>query len=513
MSPGRRVRVAVVGGGIAGLAAAYFLRDRGAEVMVLEGSPQVGGKLATTEVAGTAVDAGAEALLARRPEGVDLIREVGLGGELVYPGTTTASIWTRGRFRALPQRQVMGVPADLDDLARSEILSAAGLERARREAHLPASRRDGDVAVGDYVGARFGAEVVDRLVEPLLGGVYAGRADQLSFEATLPGLALESSRHRSLTDAAAAMLRAAGPSSAGAGAESQPVFTTLAGGLGALPQALVGASRATVRTKATVRELGRGPDGWRLTVGPTTAPEYVDADAVVLALPARPASRLVGQIAGGAAAAAGLAEIKYASMAIVTLAYSVTAFPEALTGSGYLVPAVDGRAVKAVTFSTVKWPHLADAMHIVRCSVGRIGEESVLQRDDRELAELAAADLAAATGVTGRPVDARVTRWGGGLPQYTVGHLERVGRIRAEIAAQPGLAACGAAYDGIGIPACIASARLAADQVANYLATRLGAGTNTGADAGELPHGRPARNTVGRAERRDRSWCAAAEGA
>jgi oxygen-dependent protoporphyrinogen oxidase len=134
---------------------------------------------------------------------------------------------------------------------------------------------------------------------------------------------------------------------------------------------------------------------------------------------------------------------------------------------------VDDRAVKAVTFSTVKWPHLAGRLHVVRCSVGRIGEEAVLQRDDADLAALAAADLAAATGVAGRPADTRVTRWGGGLPQYSVGHLDRVGRIRAAIAAQPGLAVCGAAYDGIGIPACIASARLAADQVAAYLEARV----------------------------------------
>ena len=478
-----RARVAVVGGGIAGLAAAYFLRGRGAEVTVLEGSPRIGGKLATSEVAGVAIDSGAEALLARRPEGLDLIRAVGLSDELVYPGTTAASIWTRGQLRTLPRRQFMGVPADFGELAQSQILSPAGLERARRDEDLPATRREADVPVGEYVGARFGSELVDRLVEPLLGGVYAGRADQLSFEATVPGLAQESRRHRSLAEAAASLLGGAEP----AGGAAPPVFTTMAGGLGTLPQAVARASGAQVRTCATVRELARTPARWRLTIGPTAAPEYMNADAVILALPARPASRLVGQLTGpgAASAAAGLAEIESASMAIITLAYPVTAFPEPLTGSGYLVPAVDGRAVKAVTFSTVKWPHLADAIHLVRCSVGRIGEESVLQHDDRELAELAACDLAAATGVTGRPVDARVTRWGGGLPQYTVGHMERVGRIRAGIAAQPGLAVCGAAYDGIGIPACIASARLAADQVADYLATRFRSATSTPANARE----------------------------
>jgi protoporphyrinogen/coproporphyrinogen III oxidase len=189
--------------------------------------------------------------------------------------------------------------------------------------------------------------------------------------------------------------------------------------------------------------------------------------------PARPARRLLAQVSGGAAAAAALGEIRYASMAIVTLAYPESAFPAPPAGSGFLVPAIDAHAVKAVTFSTIKWPHLRQAgpgMHIVRCSVGRLGEEAVLQREDAELATLAAADLAAATGVTGEPADVRVTRWGGGLPQYSVGHLDRVARIRAGVAGLPGLAICGAAFDGVGIPACIASARLAVDQVRSYLA-------------------------------------------
>jgi oxygen-dependent protoporphyrinogen oxidase len=162
-------------------------------------------------------------------------------------------------------------------------------------------------------------------------------------------------------------------------------------------------------------------------------------------------------------------------MAIVTLAYPVAAFPEALTGSGFLVPAVDGRTIKAVTFSTVKWPHLRTSqpdLHIVRCSVGRLGEDAVLQRDDAALAALAAADLANATGVRGRPADVRVSRWGGGLPQYSVGHLDRVARIRAGIATQPGLAICGAAYDGVGIPACIGTASLAVEQVLAYFDSR-----------------------------------------
>jgi oxygen-dependent protoporphyrinogen oxidase len=459
-----------VGGGISGLAAAFFLRDRGIAVTVLEGSPRLGGKLAVSEVAGVAVDEGAEALLARRPEGTDLIGALGLDGELVWPGTTSAGIWTRGRLCPLPKRQLMGVPADLDALRDSGILSAPGLDRAREDLRLPPTPRDGDVPVASYVAARFGQELVDRLVDPLLGGVYAGRSDQLSFEATLGGLAQAARQHRSLAEAAAALLPA--PS----GRQAPPVFTTLSGGLGTLPAAVAAASGATVRTGAMTRELARTAPGdrprWRLTVGSAHAPQQLDADAVILAVPARPAGRLLAGLPGAEPAAAALGEIKYASMAIVTLAYRRDAFARPPEGSGYLVPAVEGRAVKAVTFSTVKWPHLRSGpagLEIVRCSVGRIGEDALLQRDDSGLAGLAAADLAAATGVRGAPADVRVSRWGGGLPQYAVGHLDRVARIRAAVATQPGLAVCGAAYDGLGIPACIASARLAADQVLAHL--------------------------------------------
>ncbi len=356
------------------------------------------------------------------------------------------------------------MPADLDELGRSEILSAAGLARARAEPDLPATARTGDVSVTAYVGARFGQELVDRLVDPLLGGVYAGRCDQLSFEATMPGLAKAARSHRTLAGAARSLLPdPATPPAA-------PVFTTLTGGLGTLPAAVAARSGAVVRTGAMTRELARTADGWRLTIGSARAPERLDADAVILALPARPASRLLA--AASPAAAAALGEIGYASMAIVTLAYPQAAFPSLPHGSGYLVPAVDGRAVKAVTFSTVKWPHLQAAgppVLVVRCSVGRVGEEAILQSGDGELAAIAGAELAAATGARGAPIDTRVSRWGGGLPQYTVGHLERVARIRASVAGQPGLAVCGAAYDGIGIPACIASARLAATRVLAYL--------------------------------------------
>jgi protoporphyrinogen/coproporphyrinogen III oxidase len=472
-----RPHVVIVGGGIAGLAAAFFLRDSPVRVTVLEGSPRLGGKLCVSEVAGVAVDEGAEALLVTRPEGTGLIAELGLGGERVEPGTTSSAIWTLGALRPLPRRQFMGVPSDLAELARSGVISGAGVARASQDLELPATPRDGDAAVARYVGARLGAEVVDRLVDPLLGGVYAGRSEELSFDATLPALAAASRKYRSLAEAARSLLPA--PPAPGEQDAKVSVFTTLAGGLGTLPELLAKASGAHVRTGAMARELFRAAGGWRVTVGSAAAAEHVDADAVIVAVPARPAGRLLAGVPGASAAVAALAEISYASMAIVTLAYPRSAFPApglaALGWSGYLVPAVDGRAVKAVTFSTVKWPHLAgseEPFEIVRCSVGRVGEEALLQRADDELASLAVAELAAATGVRGTPAATRVTRWGGALPQYAVGHLDRVARIRAGVAAQPGLAVCGAAYDGVGIPACVGTARAAAGQVAAFLAAR-----------------------------------------
>jgi oxygen-dependent protoporphyrinogen oxidase len=476
MTVDAKPHVVVIGGGIAGLAAAFYLRDEPVRVTVLEGSPRLGGKLSASDVAGVCLDEGAEALLARRPEGIALITAVGLGTDVVPAGVTSSAIYSRGVFRSLPRRQFMGVPADVDELAATEVISAAGVARARGESPRPTEAAD--VSVTEYIGPRLGVEVVDRLVDPLLGGVYAGRSEDLSFQATLAPLAAATRKHPTLTEAVTSMLPPRPTPSAAASPDSAPrpapIFVTLTTGLGALPEAVAKASGADVRVNATVRELKRTETGWRLTIGSAADPEYLDADAVILATPSAPAARLLKRTVREAAAQ--LEQIPYASMAIITLAFRAEDFP-AQQRSGYLVPAVDGRAVKAATFSTVKWPHLAQAadpkspVHIVRCSVGRSGDVAVLQRDDDDLAALAAADLAEAVGITASSVAQRVTRWGGGLPQYNVGHLDRVARIRQAVAEHPGLAVAGAAYDGVGIPACIATARSAADQVIAHLAT------------------------------------------
>jgi oxygen-dependent protoporphyrinogen oxidase len=459
---GRR-SVAVVGGGISGLAAAWELvrsgGPEGVDVTLLEGSDRVGGKLRLADVAGVPVDVGAESVLARRPEAVALVQELGLADRLTYPAPVGASVLAGGRRRPLPKGTLMGVPSSPESL--HGLLSEAEVERVRAERVTGPDGSHGpdapDVSVGDLVDARLGPAVTDRLVEPLLAGVYAGHAREISAAAAVPALARAAREGRSLLDVARESAEA------GAASAGLPVFATVEGGLGTLPVALaeaLAAAGARVRTGAVVRGLRVDGDGWVVTTGPTTAEVDERYDAVVLATPARPTSRLLAGVAPGASAA--LAAIEYASMAIVTLALDGPP-PAVLEGSGFLVPPTEPLSIKASTFSTVKWPWLARAhpdRTFLRASLGRHRDVATLQRSDDELVATVLADLRTVLGPDlPHPVAAHVQRWGGGLPQYAVGHLDRV---RAARLLPPGLAVCGAAYDGVGIPACIGSARAAA---------------------------------------------------
>ncbi len=442
----------VVGAGVAGLTAARRLAGRGIDVLVLESSPRIGGKLYARDVGGVVVDVGAEAMLSRRPEGVDLARELGL--EIVHPTRASSRLWTGGALRPLP-RSLMGVPCDVDALAASGLLSGEGLLKLAEEPTLaPFVLQGNDISVGDLVGERCGDEVVDLLVEPLLGGVYAGHARQISARAAVPQI-LAFAERGSLLEQAAELPP---PSDV-------PVFAGLAGGMGRLPYAL--AEGLDVRTDATVRELVRTPHGFALTVGPTTAPERIEASAVLLATPAAATARLLGELAPEASAE--LAGIESASMAVVTFAFAVEdAEVLGRESSGFLVPPVDRRRIKASTFSFAKWDWVRAAgeehgvVHL-RTSLGRHGDEVALQSGDDELVAWSLADLAEATGLRATPVATHVQRWGGGLPQYAVGHVDRVARIRAGL--PDGIAVAGAAYDGVGIPAVIASADRAVERL------------------------------------------------
>ncbi|QYX76924.1 protoporphyrinogen oxidase [Streptomyces akebiae] len=463
--------VVVIGAGIAGLAAAHGLLDRGARVTVLEASERVGGKLLPGEIAGARVDLGAESILARRPEAVALARQVGLADRLQPPATATASLWTRGALRPMPKGHVMGVPGTASALAG--VLSDEGLARIERDADLPRTEIGDDVAVGEYVAARLGREVVDRLVEPLLGGVYAGDAYRISMRSAVPQLFEAARTHASLTEA----VRGIQERAAAAG-QTGPVFMGIQGGVGRLPLAVaesVRARGAEILTRTPVTELRRqAAGGWRVVAGggaggagsaEAADARVLHADAVVVAVPAPVAAGLLR--AEAPEAAAELAAVEYASMALVTLAYrrADVTLPE---GSGFLVPPVDGRTIKASTFASRKWGWIADEnpdLLVLRTSVGRYGETAILERDDAHLVEVSRTDLHEATGLSAVPLETRVTRWDDGLPQYPVGHHARVARLREHLGKLPGLAVCGAAYDGVGIPACVASAAAAVDQI------------------------------------------------
>ncbi|WP_406395374.1 protoporphyrinogen oxidase [Streptomyces sp. NBC_00882] len=451
-------RVVVIGAGIAGLAAAHRLAQRGAHVTVLEASDRVGGKLLPGEIAGARVDLGAESMLARRPEAVALAREVGLGDRLQPPATASASIWTRGALRPMPKGHVMGVPGTAEALAG--VLSEEGLARIEQDAELPRTEVGDDVAVGEYVAARLGREVVDRLIEPLLGGVYAGDAYRISMRSAVPQLFQVARTHTSLTEGVREI-----QARMAANQQTGPVFMGIEGGVGTLPLAVADSVRARggeIVTGAPVTELRREPSGgWRVVA----ADRVLHADAVIVAAPAPAAAGLLR--AEAPEAATELDTVEYASMALVTLAYrrSDTALP---VGSGFLVPPVDGRTIKASTFASQKWGWIADEnpdVVVLRTSVGRHGETKILERDDTALVDVSRHDLREATGLDATPLETRVTRWTDGLPQYPVGHHARVARIREHVAKLPGLAVCGAQYDGVGIPACIASAYAAVDQI------------------------------------------------
>ncbi|MFE9041784.1 protoporphyrinogen oxidase [Streptomyces sp. NPDC007818] len=444
-------RVIVVGGGIAGLAAAWSLRGR-AEVTVLEAGDRIGGKLRTTPLAGVPVDEGAESLMALRPEAVELAEAVGLGGDLRDPAPGPVTLWSRGALRALPAGHVMGVPPDPAALEGTGLLSEAGLARLREEERLPAPPLPaGDPSVAEYLSGRLGREAVDRLVEPLLGGVYAGEVDRLSLRSALGPVAALAGRGGSLL--AALRDRPARPPRA--------AVRGVTGGTGRLPAAVARASGARIATGTAVTGLRWTSGEWRVA----TASGSLTADALVLALPAHAAAPLLAGLAPEAAEALG--GIRHADTAVVALAFPPETEAALPPGNGFLVPSAEGRTIKAATLLSRKWSFPAGGPCVVRASLGRAGAPPVLSAPDPHLVAAALGDLRAAVGPLPAPVATRVSRWAGGLPQYDTGHAARVDRARTAVAGLPSLFLCGAAYEGVGVAACVASGLRAAGAAAD----------------------------------------------
>jgi oxygen-dependent protoporphyrinogen oxidase len=463
MTPERR-RVVVVGGGITGLATAWYLQSRhGIAATVLEAADRPGGKIRTDELAGVPVEAGPDTFLARVPEAADLCREVGLGDDLVAPATASAFVWARARLRPLPPGLVLGVPTGLTQLARSGLVSPVGMARAALDLVLPRRPLGPDPSVADVIGARFGEEVLDNLVEPLLGGINAGRADRLSLAAIAPQLADAVRDHRSL------LLGLRAPT-----LTTDPLFLSVHGGLERLVTRLC--ERVDVRTGTTVDALERTADGrWR-------AGDLM-GDAVVLTVPAFAAAPLLDRV--NRAAAAELRAVEYASVAVVTLGYAPSTVPALPAGSGFLVPRHEHRMTTACTFLTSKWPALAHSgLVLLRASTGRIGDERALKLDDADLVARLHRELAEALGLNKPPVVTRVDRWWRGFPQYEPGHLARVARIEAALRDVRGLALAGASYRGLGLAACVRQAAEVAARVAADIAS------DAGSPAGDIARSR-----------------------
>ena len=439
--------VVVVGGGISGLAATHAVRTAlpYARITVVEESPRLGGKLLTGELGGATVETGADNWLARVPEATRLAEDVGLGNDLVSPATGAAYVRIGDRLRPLPSGTVRGVPGALGPLVRSRVLSPAGLLRAAVEPWRPGTPPTEPTTVGALVRKRLGPQVVERLVDPLLGGVYAGRADDLDLDAAAPDLAALARTERSLRRAVAARPQPA----------PGPVFQTVATGLSAYVAAIAEQAKAEVLTRTRAVTVERLSGGFRVTLAGGRA---LIADAVIVATPAPAAARLLDLVAPGATAP--LNAIAYASVALVGLAYprqAVTRPP----GSGVLVP---NGLVKAVTYYDQKWPHVAPkGVALFRASVGRAGEP--VDRDDADLVRAVVRDL----NLPDSPLDAFVARWDDALPQYALGHLDRVAAIEAATAKTPGLAVAGAAYRGVGIAACVRSGQAAAARAVAHL--------------------------------------------
>lgn len=457
-------RVVVVGGGLAGLATAHHLLQGhpGLEITVLDGGDRFGGKVRQHDVGGVRVDVGAESVVASSVAARDLFTDLGLAEQVVHPEPVPAAIWSRGRRWPVPGRTFMGVPGPGSDL--TGLLDEGEAARAAQPA--PFVLDDEDLTVADAVGRVWGRAVVDRVVEPLLGGVYAGRVERLSLRSTMPALWAALAAGEPADRAVAGLLPT--PTTT-----PRPRVMGLVGGIGTLVEALrhtlVGAG-ARLLDSTMVRRLERTPTGWRVIAGATNAEVAHEADVVVLATPATPTSRLLaGHVPTAATALAG---IDYASMAVMTVALPADQTPD-LPGSGFLVPAVDGRPIKASTFSASKWAWVREAstdVVLLRASAGRAGEVASLQRDDDDLVRGALAEISSAVGAPlPAPVDQHVQRWGGGLPQYDLGHTGRVAAVRSAVAQLPGLEVTGAAYDGVGIGAVLTGAATTATTILDAL--------------------------------------------
>jgi oxygen-dependent protoporphyrinogen oxidase len=456
-------RLVVVGGGITGLAAAHAAiaraRERGSplSVSVLEASPRFGGNLITERTDGFLLDGGPDSWVRTKPHASAIASELGLGGALI--GTSERArryfIAWAGRLHAVPEGLVLGVPTKLGPLARTGLFSWGGKLRMAVEPLVVARHLDGDddESIADFAARRLGREAAERLVAPLLGGISAGDASDLSVRAAFPQLVAMEREHGSLVRG---MRSAAGAQAASAAREGETsAFVSLEGGVGDLVTALVDRLRqdgATLRVGAAVHRVGREGSAWTVDAD---GGERVVADAVVLAIAAPVAARILGSLDGGLAQS--LSSFSFASTATVFLGYRQRDVSHPLDGSGFVVPRSLGRPILAGTWVSSKWRGRAPEGHVLlRAFFGGRWGEDILARDEEALVRLAREELRGLMGIEAEPVLSRVFRFAEKSPQMRVGHLARMRAIHDRVAVvAPGVRLAGGGYDGIGIPDCI----------------------------------------------------------
>lgn len=457
------VDVAIVGGGITGLAAAHALSKRGVRFALVEAGPRWGGVIRTERVSGFLLEGGPDSILAQKPEGVALCRELGLGDRLVptNPDERAVFVLHRGRLHPLPDGMVLAVPTRVAPFLASGLFSWAGKLRMGLDLMIPARRDAGDESIAALLRRRFGQEAVDRLGEPLLAGIHAGDPERLSIRGTFPRFADLETRHGSLIRG----LWAARPGSHGSG-PPPAAFHSLAGGLAELVEGLVaGLPEASLLRGMAVQSLGRGAGGFVLGLD---GGESLSARAVLLAVPGPKAAPLVEPLAPEAAAI--LAAIPFASSATVLLGYRREDVRHPLDGYGLVVPRTEGLRTAACSFFSTKFPGRAPAGHVLlRGFLGGTRDPDVLDLDDEALARVVRDEMGPVLGIAGEPVLARVFRWPHATPQMEVGHLDRVAEMEGRLSALPGLFVTGAGLRVTGLPDCIAEGTRVAAEAAKFL--------------------------------------------
>jgi oxygen-dependent protoporphyrinogen oxidase len=459
----QRVDVAVVGGGISGLAAAHALAKAGRSFALLEGGERWGGVIRSEALDGFLLEGGPDSMLAQKPEALALCHELGLAPRLVptNPHQRQVFVLHRRRLHPLPEGMLLAVPTRILPFLRSGLFSWPGKLRMGLDLVIPARRGEGDESIADFLRRRFGHEAVERLGEPLLAGIHAGDPERLSIGCTFPRFAELERRHGSLVRG---MWRAPKPPPRPAGAPPAAAFYSLQGGLRELVDALVARLPAeSLSLGAQVETLERDPGAAPPFALRLAGGAVLRARSVVLAIPAHRASGLVAGLAPQAAAA--LATIRFAHTATVLLGYRRADVAHPLDGYGLVVPAAERLRSSAFSFFSTKFPGRAPAGHVLlRGFLGGMRDPEVLALDDDALIELVTREMAPVVGLRGAPLLARVFRWPAGTPQMEVGHMERLAAIESDLARLPGLLVTGAGLRGTGLPDCIADGTQAARQ-------------------------------------------------